>query len=454
MIFNSAAFLLMFLPLAAALFFAPGLERWRLPVAVVLSFAFYETSAGVRQVCLLALCIGWVHALSSGMTAPGSRMRLSLSIFLPTAVLIYYKYTDFLLSWLPGDDFGQISAKGVLPAGLSFYVFHLISYAIDRYRGGCEPPPRALQFACYVAFFPQLVAGPITRFSQVGEAIGALVRFRLDSDHLSRGVGAMVVGLACKVMLADPLSRALAPLWAISDRLSPTQAIFLVMGYSFQIYLDFYGYSLMAIGLGELFGVRLPPNFLRPYLSCDPREFWRRWHMSLSSWIRDYLYLPLGGNTRHARNILIVFAACGLWHGAGWNFVAWGLYHGLLVITYSAMRRQWDALPRPLATAITFGLVSAGWPLFVLDLPSFWQAVVNLVLNSSSANSVGGPTPGQWALLIGAGIIALAIDTDRLAQGDGLEGRWSVLRQVGLAGTALACLAFLRGSEPFLYFRF
>lgn len=452
MIFNAPVFLMVFLPLSALLFFHPALRPWRLPVIVALSLFFYDTSAGGRQVALLVGCIGWVYLISGADRAVGSKGRLGLAILLPLAVLLYFKYARFLL-----DSVGLAGlmpvGKGEIPAGISFYVFHLASFAFDRYRGIIPSMPSPAQFACYVSFFPQLVAGPITRYGQVGESIRALVHYRPQAETIWSGVAIFSTGFAVKVLLADPLMAHLEPLLSQPDKLDRVASAYLILAYSFRIYFDFYGYSMMAMGLGQAFGVALPRNFDRPYLSLNPKDFWRRWHMTLSFWIRDYLYLPLGGNRHHVRNILIVFAVCGLWHGAGWNFIVWGLYHGVLVLVYSASAVWWDRLPRLLACGLTFVLVSCGWPLFALDVPSFLGVLGNLVAGQQSASpavSVVG-----WGWLVAAAVVTFAVDTDRLADvtrpGTGTR---VLIRQIGLGLAAAMAVGMMEGSRSFIYFQF
>ncbi|MFD2235230.1 MBOAT family O-acyltransferase [Phaeospirillum tilakii] len=447
MLFNSPVFLLLFLPLSAALFFWEPLRRWRLPLVTVLSLLFYDISAGDKQLLILAVCIGWVHLLA----VPGNGRRLALALALPVGVLLYFKYAGFLLGTVGLGDLVRPAKEGI-PAGISFYVFHLASFAIDRYRGDIPARPPLAAFASYVSFFPQLIAGPITRFRQVGDNLRRLPGYRATGATLWGGVALFVVGLGAKVLLADPLDRVVAPLFATVGELDRLQALFAIFGYSFRIYFDFYGYSMMAMGLGLAFGVPLPRNFDQPYRSFSPKEFWRRWHMSLSFWIRDYLYLPLGGNRHHARNILIVFAVCGLWHGAGWNFIVWGLYHGLLVLLYGATRPGWDRLPRPAGQALTFLLVSLGWPLFALDLPSFVLLAQTVVLGGTTPTMPAVELAG-WLLLAAAALATFALDTDRLASLDPAEPgyRW---RQLALAAIAAVSLTLIEGSRPFIYFQF
>ncbi|OJX78541.1 MAG: hypothetical protein BGO92_01420 [Magnetospirillum sp. 64-120] len=416
---------------------------------VALSFLFYDSAAGDKQLGLLVACIFWVYVLSASPKALGSKARLALSVALPMGVLVYYKYAAFLLDSVGLHNLVPAS-RGAIPAGISFYVFHLASFAIDRFRGDIAVPPGRMGFACYVSFFPQLVAGPITRFKQVGENISRLADYSPSVHSIWGGIAMFVMGLGAKLLLADPLMIFLEPLLKSATTLDRVSGLYLILGYSFRIYFDFYGYSMMAMGLGMAFGVPLPKNFDRPYLSLNPREFWRRWHMTLSFWIRDYLYLPLGGNAHYYRNILIVFAACGLWHGAGWNFVVWGLYHGVLVVGYAWSRGVWDRLPSPVAQGLTFALVSLGWPLFALDLTTFAGMLGNLMTGAGAA-AVQIDIEG-WALLAVAALVTFAVDTDKLASPQ--PGRSFAWQQVLLALVTVASLPLIEGSKPFIYFQF
>lgn len=334
MIFNSLPFLLFFLPAVLILVFGMMRGEARVWFLIIASLFFYGVS-GLEHAAALIAGIVWTYLITLSPSTQGSPFRLAVAVAGPVLALIYYKYSGFLLGLasLNGEETETFSLfeDVVLPAGISFFTFQLVAYAIDRYRGAIVQPPRFNSFALYVSFFPQLVAGPILRFQQVAEGLADLPRFRLHADTAMGGIAYIVVGLALKVLIADSLGNHNALWIANPDSLSVPAALYVLFSYSFQIYFDFFGYSLVAIGLGRLFGFAFPDNFARPYQSLNIKDFWRRWHITLSFWIRDYLYLPLGGNRHYSRNIVIVFAICGLWHGAGLTFVVWGLYHGALV---------------------------------------------------------------------------------------------------------------------------
>lgn len=312
--------------------------------------------------------------------------------------------------------------------------------------------PSFANFALYISFFPQLVAGPIVRLSQVRESIERLPVFGASAVDFAEGGALFVLGLGYKVLLADRLHGAVLPLAGAPGELSSLSATYVLLAYSFQIYFDFFGYSLCAIGLGRFFGFRFPDNFLRPYESLNPREFWRRWHVTLSYWIRDYLYLPLGGNRRYVRNILIVFAAAGLWHGAGWSFVAWGLYHESLVLLYKALGKFWDTWPKILQRAVTFFLVSAGWTLFLFDFNgalAFWRSAFNFGI----AGVEPAPDLGMWILLLASAAVCFGIQTDKIVAASTSLWR-EVTMGVGFSVLFVAVLLLVDQSQTFIYFRF
>jgi alginate O-acetyltransferase complex protein AlgI len=450
-IFNQLEFLLLFLPAVMAGFVL--WPEWRYSWLIAASFLFYGLS-GIDHAVVLALGSTWVWWVCRPRTFAGDRGRLALAIAPPLIALLYYKYLRFLLetTGLAANSTVvsfRLFENLVLPAGISFFTFHLVAYALDRYWGRIERPPPLKHFLLFMSFFPHLVAGPILRYSDVARSLTDLTKFRTSANDLARCIGHVTLGLALKVLIADTLGAYIGQLTANLDTLGAAAGCFVIFGYSFQIFFDFYGYSLVAIGLGFLFGFDFPRNFNRPYLSPDIREFWRRWHMTLSFWIRDYLYKPLGGNEHYVRNILIVFAACGLWHGAGWNFVAWGLAHGALVTLYHYTSSFWDRLARPVRIAATFTAVSCLWILFLFnfhDAGRFLSAVV------SNGLELGQVSSEMWLALAVAMIVCFGFDVERIA--------WNVPlghvigRNAALGVLFFATLLFLDRSDTFIYFRF
>jgi len=456
MIFNDLAFLFIFLPGVLAAFFLPPLRRLRPWTLLVASFVFYGLS-GLQHAVALAAGIAWVYLLSGTKGAEGNRWRLTVAIVFPALALVYYKYTGFLIAGVLGLDSAtdggfSLFRDVVLPAGISFFTFQLIAFAIDRYRGEIPESPRLGLFALYVSFFPQLVAGPILRYHEIAEPLHQLRSFRLSAETASRAIAFIALGLAAKVLLADTLHHYIVGWRGDPGGLGPVTALYVLFAYSFQIYFDFYGYSLVAIGLGLFFGFQFPDNFRRPYEALNPRDFWRRWHRTLSYWIRDYLYIPLGGNERYRRNIIVIFALCGLWHGAGWTFIIWGLYHAALVLGYGATSKGWDRLPRLVQTVLTFVLVSAGWTLFMFDFAGI-AAFARSLIGLGSASSAG-PGLEHWGFLALAASICFIPSFEAMARRAGELERASIIRAAGYAGLAVAVMVFIDRSQDFIYFRF
>ena len=457
MIFNQFEFIFLFMPVVLALFFVPLLRGVRREILLLASLFFYGVS-GLEHLFMLASGMCWIYVWTRSDKIVANGIRLTVAIAPPALALFYYKYTTFFIRDVLGlsqHDLPQafdLFHNVVLPAGISFFTFELISYAIDRYRGEIKAPVPFRTFALFISFFPHLVAGPILRFHQMAKPIAALREFRLQRSEATRAVGYIILGLAAKVLLADTLNTYLKPFVRSPGDLDIASSLYVLFGYSFQIYFDFYGYSLIALGLALLFGFVFPTNFLRPYGALNPRDFWRRWHVTLSSWLRDYLYIPLGGNQRYRRNILIVFAACGLWHGAGWTFIVWGLYHAVLIIGYIAMRPMWDRVPAILQIAVTFILVSLGWSLFQFDFAHaslFFASLAGL-----GTGAVPPPTLEMW-LAVAAGFaitygLHIEAVVDRIDRGLGS----AISYGIQLALLASLVLMFIDRSEGFIYFRF
>jgi len=457
MIFNQFEFLFLFLPvtLLLALFILAGAARlWFLTTA---SLFFYGLS-GTEHAAVLVFDIIWVFAVSRLPGFQGNRGLLTAAISVPLLGLLYFKYSGFIADTISlgflSDEAGGIGpffSNIVLPAGISFFTFQLIAFSVDRFRGDVSADMDFKTFAAYISFFPQLVAGPIVRPSEVKDQFEGLGAYRLDFDTFSRGIGYVVIGLAMKVLIADTLGRYLEPMIDSPGDLTSLASLYVVLAYSFQIYFDFYGYSLVAIGLAMWFGIHLPDNFRRPYSSCNPKDFWRRWHVTLSYWIRDYLYLPLGGNRDYIRNIIITFAICGLWHGAAWTFVVWGLYHAILVGGYSLFGTGWDRLPRIVQIMMTFILVSLGWVLFIFDFTGTQQFFAALAGQGGNLQLIGLE---QIVVLGVAAMVCFVLRAESFVA-------WSTasFRNAFAAGSMLGLvffgsLLFVGISTSFIYFRF
>jgi len=404
----------------------------------------------------------------------GWRLSLTIACLAESLCLLgSFKYAIFfqnnlnsVLRLLHADTFPVL--KVVLPVGISFFTFKILSYIIDVYRG--HPPARRfLDFACYVSFFPQLLAGPIQRFGTIDARSHTLPSFdeQLQTQQrcLSRfsyGVALFVLGFAEKILLADVVGQAADAAFA-AEAPGALDAWFGVLAYSFQLYFDFSAYSEMAIGLGSMLGFDCPRNFNAPYLADSVTDFWRRWHISLSSWFRDYLYIPLGGNRKGAArsylNLVVVFLLCGLWHGANWTFVAWGIYHGIFLVLEHMLGRKtiYSLLPRPVRICITFLLITVGWVFFrAATITEAWRLLtvmfaVSPAREGSILLSAILYTRAHLATLIACAILAFqrmqALDWARTMS-------WpKVIILIMLFGLSLATM-FTQIYQSFLYFRF
>ncbi|MBA0127838.1 MBOAT family protein [Haloechinothrix sp. YIM 98757] len=379
MSFASPLFLWYFVPaVLVAVLVCP--RSWRNAIITAGSLIFYAAGAGSTTLLLLfALVVNYLIGPllepDRWDSNPARRRWLLVGVLtFNVAILVIWKYAGFATETLAGfarlfgADFPVLHIA--LPIAISFYTFHHISYAVDVYRGERRAARNLITFATYITMFPQLIAGPIVRYREIADQLPQQRQHRLDD--IAAGFPRFALGLCKKVIVADSLAPVADAAFATpGDEMTFALAWVGALAYTLQLYFDFSGYSDMAIGLGRMFGFRLPENFARPYSSVTVTEFWRRWHMSLSRWFRDYVYIPLGGNrsgaVRTYRNLWIVFILTGLWHGAGWTFVVWGAYHGALLIAERRLGR--DTTPagagaRAARRALTMVLVIVGWVFF------------------------------------------------------------------------------------------
>lgn len=463
MLFNSFVFLFAFLPIAYVVFWALRTAKARYVWLTITGYVFY--GYWDWRFCFL-MAFSTLVSYSAGLGFlrwPDDARRRRLCLVVPVTVdlllLGFFKYANFGLGtahgiarWL-GADLPVPHLDIVLPIGISFYTFHTISYIVDSYRGIIRPTRNIFEFSAYVSLFSQLVAGPIVRFRQIEadlEAIGTADRTR----WLGRGASLFTVGLVEKVLIADTLAAVVDPALLHWTSLSTLGAWVAMLAYTFQLYFDFSGYSTMAVGLGYMFGLRIPQNFNSPYKALDPSDFWRRWHISLSTCMRDYLYISFGGNRgttwQTYRNLMLTMLIGGLWHGASWTFVAWGFYHGVLLCTYRAVDRTWDALPALLRRVTMFILVLVGWVFF--RSTDFTMAAGLLgKLFAPAAGLAPDGLPLVAALLAVAAWWAM-VGPNPLE----LKHEWGWRGKLALAIAFGACLALIAGTRasPFLYFQF
>jgi alginate O-acetyltransferase complex protein AlgI len=372
LVFSSIPFLFFFLPLFLAAYFVTPTIRGKNWLTLLSSLLFYAWGEPWFVLVLLT-SIGFNTVAAVVIDARRGRERgiaLGVAVAVNLLLLATFKYADFLVANL---DFLLLPFNAAipipdipLPLGISFFTFHSLSYVIDVYRRRFPANRDPVQVALYIALFPQLVAGPIVRYKTVARQLRAR---RHTVPRASAGARIFIIGLAQKVLIADPLAQLVEVVFDHTKLPSMAESWIGLLGYTIQIYYDFAGYSNMAIGLGLVLGFTFPRNFRLPYASLSITEFWRRWHMSLSAWLRDYLYIPLGGNrfgvTRTYRNLLTVFLLCGLWHGANWTFVLWGAWHGgFLVLERLRFGRLLGMMPAPARWGYTMLAVMGGWVLF------------------------------------------------------------------------------------------
>jgi alginate O-acetyltransferase complex protein AlgI len=462
MLFNSVVFIFGFLPICYVVFWTLRTADARYRWLTLTGYVFYGYwSAKFCILMAFSTLVSYFAGLGFLRWDDPRRRKLCLivPITVDLALLGFFKYANFGAATLTHlvDALGFHAQAPhldiILPIGISFYTFHTISYIVDSYRRTIRPTRNFFEFAAYVSLFSQLVAGPIVRFRQIEgdlQALGQQDRRR----WLWTGLSFFCVGLVEKVMLADSLAAFVDPALANAASLSTAGAWLAMLGYTFQLYFDFSGYSTMAVGLGYLFGLRIPQNFNSPYKALDPSDFWRRWHISLSTVLRDYLYIPLGGNRRGTahtyRNLMVTMLLGGLWHGAAWTFVAWGAYHGALLCGYKAAGAWWDRFPAAVRRGAMFILAVIGWVLFratSFDMARHLLVTMLTWVPGQLPANTGLVMPvllvaGWWAM-IGPNAFDMHL-TPRL--------RTRLVLAAGL-GAALALIVSSRPS-PFLYFQF
>jgi alginate O-acetyltransferase complex protein AlgI len=484
MVFSSPLFLFLFLPVVLTLcLLLPG-TRLKNVWLLVVSLIFY----GWGEVGFILLLLGstllnyFLGLRVEQAENPGRRKAaVGIAIALNIGLLAFFKYASFAV----GNVNAILGALGVpalhvgdvrLPIGISFFTFHALSYVVDIYRRKAPAARNPADTALYIFFFPQLVAGPILRWSAIAPQ---LVRRVIARDVFAEGIRRFVGGLSKKMIIANAVAVPADGIYSMpAAELTPALAWFGTLCYTVQIYFDFSGYSDMAVGLGKMFGFQFIENFEHPYVSQSVREFWRRWHISLSSWFRDYLYIPLGGNRcsepRNWFNLLVVFFLCGLWHGASWTFVIWGLYHGCFLVLERTRFGSWiERIPRLARHAYALAAVMLGWVLFRAEsLPQAWAFISNMV-------GIGGGVAASqplvrhatnqviFALVAGAVFSMPACDWFRSRCAllvewlpgrvrPALSGAGAILESVVVIGLLLVSSAWLAGStyNPFIYFRF
>ncbi len=462
MLFNSFPFVLVFLPLTLSGWWLLRSTPLRLVFLTLASYVFYAWWDW-RFVPLMIASTTVDYIAGDRIAAADRRhtkMRwLAGSLTFNLAILGFFKYYDFFASSVNATA-GAMGAATllpilqiILPIGISFYTFNSMSYTIDIYRGRVRPAASVLHFSAFVAMFPHLVAGPIVRYSDIEHQFAALKQ-RLSSDEAAQGIYFFVIGLGKKLLLADRLASPANAYFAGSFGHGLLPSWLGVLGYTFQLYFDFSGYSDMAVGLAHLLGIQFPQNFNSPYKALDISDFWRRWHMSLSTWLRDYLFFPLGGSRgsqlETIRNLTITMFLGGLWHGASWTFVVWGLYHGALLAGHSILRdKGWVPRSAWFARALTLFSVVVGWVFF---RAATLQDVVTILAGMAGSHGLGSagvfPSAYLGSLGVAAGLAFFAPNSWEIHFAP--RRRWAVTLALVFVGSVLV----FESGGPFLYFQF
>ncbi len=489
MLFTEPVFLFIFLPVLLALHVVPW-PAYRNGLLLAASVVFYARGGG-NFTWFLAVSIllnyGAAIVIDRHRERPTGRRLLALTVTANVAALGVFKYADFAVGNL-NTALTYLGASAmplpglVLPIGISFFTFHAVSYVVDVHRRDAAAQKGPVQAALYLLLFPQLIAGPIIRYHEIA---GQLARRRATTDDMVAGIERFVIGLGKKMLVANVVAVPVDRIFEMpSDQLTAAHAWLAMACYTVQIYFDFSGYSDMAIGLARMFGFHFPENFRYPYSAQSIQDFWRRWHISLSAWFRDYVYVPLGGNRassgRTYVNLVTVFFLCGLWHGANWTFVVWGLYHGLFLVLERRGGAHWlAARPVWFARMYTVLIVLIGWVFFRADSMTAAMGVLRAMAGAGPA--AAAPFSAGWyltpevALALVAGCVgampwvpALRARLGGIPAGDGSQatGHGAEGSAVGwvpsLAVTAALWIVLLgslslvaaRTYNPFIYFRF
>ena len=455
MAFNSLRFLFVFLPLVMVGWRLFRHRKHALVFMIAASYAFYAFAAGwYALLMVVSTTVDYrVGLLLDREERPTRRkLILLLSLAFNLGLLSFFKYYGFFIATVnsaAGHDVLHATLKIVLPAGISFYTFQSMGYSIDVYRRDLKPSRSFLEFASFVSLFPQLIAGPIVR---PGTLLPQLVaKSPVDNSRVTDGMLLFTCGLLKKVLVADRIAFYADPILNGMKGYGSVDVWLAMVGFSLQIYFDFSGYTDMARGLARMLGLEFSINFDSPYHADSPSDFWKRWHISLSSWLRDYLYIPLGGNRKGKRrtgvNLFLTMLLGGLWHGAGFNFVLWGAFHGALLLAFHRMEKPWARLPRVLRRVIMLFLILVSWIPFrmhtMADLGIFLRRATYMPRLPTAP-------PMLWAFVVlGMGLCALPWNSNSIKWGSiGWKGVFA------LAALTIVAVLHLNLSSKFIYFSF
>lgn len=462
MVFSSLIFLCVFFPSVLLIYNLSKNITYKNIILVISSLIFYAWGEPVWVVLLIfSALVDYIHGLiiDNHYGTYKAKIALISSAVINLGLLCVFKYSSFII-----ENINLISPLKLgipafsLPIGISFYTFQTMSYTIDLYRGKIRVQRSLISFLAYVSMFPQLVAGPIVRYSDISTQIR---RRSISADDFAAGASRFTAGLCKKVLLANNAGNTASMLLSTSIPTTASSWLGIIM-YTFQIYFDFSGYSDMAIGMGRMLGFQFPENFDYPYISRNITDFWRRWHISLSSFFRDYLYIPLGGNRyKPIRNIIIVWALTGLWHGASWNFIIWGMFYGvLLLIEKFPLRHIINKIPSPFCHIYTMFWVVVGWGIFYFtNSAQLWEFLCHIVgINCDlyDLTTISTLYSNLWLIIV-CTVASTPIPTVIFRHLCKVSPRFAGIAQplAIIIGFALSFI-FLVGQtyNPFLYFRF
>lgn len=467
MVFSSIVFLYLYLPITLIVYFITP-ARFRNIWLFLVNLIFYGWGEPIYiGLMLLSILLNFVVGVIIGRCGQEKKKTaknvLIINIILNVALLVFFKYFDFLIESLSAIPvLSGLKPLGIsLPIGISFYTFQAMSYPIDVYRQETKYQKSFLKFGTYVALFPQLIAGPIVRYRDVAES---LEERHIDAARVAKGIRRFCVGLGKKVLLANNIGQ----LWDVyhalpAEQLTVAGAWLGAIAFTFQIYFDFSGYSDMAIGLGEMLGFTFLENFDYPYISKSITEFWRRWHISLSSWFKDYVYVPLGGNRKGLKrqivNILIVWSITGLWHGASWNFLLWGLYYGMLLMVEKLfLYEKLKKIPSWISHCYAMFFVIGGWMIFAIEdfqkLTGYLGTMIGIGGAGLLSSQVLYYLRNYLAVLVILTVAGLPVGKKLYEKMP--KNVQKVFSTVGVLFVLMVCTAYLVDStyNPFLYFRF
>ncbi len=470
MLFNSYIFIFGFLPLVLLGYYLISKRRAQLTFLLFSSLGFYSYwSAKLVFFLIFTVVVDFYVArgIYNSKTHTRKKTLLLLSVVVNLSILFFFKYYNLL-----ADSFNSIigMAHGtahlpilaiILPIGISFYTFQSMSYVIDVYRGTSDAHADLLSFAGYVTLFPHQISGPLVRHNQIVPQLESPKTYIYNSENFWRGICFFVCGLSKKVLVADFLSAVVIPVVDNLSMASNTEALIAMIGYTMQLYFDFSGYSDMAVGLGMMMNIEFPQNFNSPYKSFSMTEFWQRWHMTLSSWLRDYLYISLGGNRGSKlmtyRNLFLTMMIGGLWHGGNWTYAIWGAFHGIILAIERLFKDQ--KLPsinnKYIQFALTFLLINIGWIFFrapTFSVALLWIQKVFLMNSHLSWDLRFVPDRYRSRFFVALGVASILVFYSKNIWQ--VKFRTNFWTAAGLALLFVLCLMFMSEDSPFLYFQF